>query len=647
MIWAAVIALFLQAVPAVRQAVAKASISGVVVRSVTGEPIPNVQVTLARIDSPLGQFGDFVSAERPPTEMVLPGAFLEAIKGISPAPGASPAETAALASLQVEDIDQVIVNPTGGVAVVSKSAPPIMTDSQGRFAFAGIAPGSYRLIFSASGYAKQDYGQRVLGGAGTAIALAAGETRGDIVMRLTQVSALSGRILDSRARPIAGVPVQLFRFSYDQTARSQIQIIASTQSDDRGDYRFFFLSPGRYYVRAGHETNEPTRGLVQTPSPFDQSYRSPNRIPQNYALTYYRDVAAVNGAAAIDLQPGADLSGVDFFLGPQRIYHVRGRVIDSRTGQPPRSASIYLRPQTPDLTNSIVGGFTGVGNYSPVDGTFNIQNVTPGSYTLSVEVMNPQPRSVDFGALSAAERNAYFEAMRVEQQARPKGFLSVEVANADVEGLNVVVSATSMISGRIRVEPGANGVPLDVLVVQLKAASDDGPLGSSNPHVGAVKSDGTFTIEGVPMGEYRLSVVGLPPNSYLKGARMAQADVLNVALHVSGTESGTLDIVVSPNAGEINGTVVDSRGQPAPGVQVVLIPDENRHRAELFRPVTSDAKGNFSISAITPGNYKLAAWEVIEPYGFFDPELIKQADQNGKPIRVGESSKQTATVRAW
>jgi hypothetical protein len=287
-------------------------------------------------------------------------------------------------------------------------------------------------------------------------------------------------------------------------------------------------------------------------------------------------------------------------------------------------------------------------NYHAADGTFEIQNVAPGCYTLDVELMNPRPRSVDIRALSSTERNAYFEAMRTEELARPKDFLTVEVTNADVEGLNITVGATSLISGRIRLENPQSGgtMPLDVIVVQLKPAADAGPPGSSK-HAGAVKSDGTFTIEGVPMGEYNLSVAGLPPNSYLKGARMAQADVLNAAMRLSGTESNTLDIVISPNAGEINGNVIDSRGQPAPGVQVVLVPDENRYRAELFRSVTSDATGHFSIPAITPGNYKLAAWEVIEPYGFFDPELIKQAEQNGKPIRVAESSIQTVTVTAW
>jgi hypothetical protein len=37
----------------------------------------------------------------------------------------------------------------------------------------------------------------------------------------------------------------------------------------------------------------------------------------------------------------------------------------------------------------------------------------------------------------------------------------------------------------------------------------------------------------------------------------------------------------------------------------------------------------------------------MEPFAFFDPEFIKLAEQNGKPIRVTESSKQTITLNAW
>src|SRR5262245_1445800 len=85
-------------------------------------------------------------------------------------------------------------------------------------------------------------------------------------------------------------------------------------------------------------------------------------------------------------------------------------------------------------------------------------------------------------------------------------------------------------------------------------------------------------------------------------------------------------------------------GQPLPGAQVVLIPSRNRYRTELFRPVAADSTGRFVIASIAPGEYTLAAWDAIEPYAFFDPALMVQAERQGKGIRVTESSNQTVNV---
>src|SRR5262245_40717340 len=433
MIPAVIVALLLQTAPPVaQQLTAKASIGGVVVHGVTGEPVANVRVLLARTDAPLGPFIDLVGGDLPPAEIVLPAEILAAIKNTQ---GTSPAEKAAFASLQTEDIDEIIVSPTRGVAVVSKSTPPVMTDSQGRFAVNNVEPGTYRLMFSASGYAPQDYGQRVFGGAGTPIVLRAGEAKKDITMRIAPVSAVSGRILDNRGQPIAGVPVQLFRFSYDETAHKKIQPATSAQTDDRGEYRFYFVSPGRYYLNAGHQPSQSfLPDLALNGGLFNRGYLSPNRIPQNYALTYYPGAADVESATALDVQPGADLSGIDLFLAPQQAYRVRGHIVDSRTGQPPPSAMLSLRTHGTDVIGMLGGGIPLPENYKPADGTFEIMNVASGSYILTATMLNPTPpRPVDFVGMSPAERTAYVEAMRDEQLARPTGSTKINVMNSDID----------------------------------------------------------------------------------------------------------------------------------------------------------------------------------------------------------------------
>lgn len=165
----------------------------------------------------------------------------------------------------------------------------------------------------------------------------------------------------------------------------------------------------------------------------------------------------------------------------------------------------------------------------------------------------------------------------------------------------------------------------------------------NNDVVDPTAPDGTFRTNHVQPGEYRLSVSGVPPGFFIKHARLGNADVLNAPVRVLG-QTDTLDILLSPNVGEVKGVAVDAAGQPVQGAQVVLIPQRNRQRTELFRPVAADSSGRFSIPSVEPGDYILAAWDSIEPYAFFDPDLIAQAERLGRPIQVTESSSQTANV---
>src|SRR6185295_11946962 len=105
----------------------------------------------------------------------------------------------------------------------------------------------------------------------------------------------------------------------------------------------------------------------------------------------------------------------------------------------------------------------------------------------------------------------------------------------------------------------------------------------------------------------------------------------------------SFEILLSSKVGMITGEVRDEAGQPMPGSQVVLIPNR-RDRTELFRPVTAASAGRFTIPSIAPGEYTLAAWEAMEPYAYFSPEHIAQAERAGKSIRVSESSNQTVGI---
>ncbi len=657
MIHGVLIALLLQAAPPAPAA--KAGVSGVVVNA-NGDPIANVRVSLGRMNVNLGPFMQMMVSERPPNEIVLP---VEAFKAIGEEmstairTGAMPpelaAQAAAIKSVPVSEIHEIVVSPNGTTVVVPSSHPPVLTDDRGRFTFANVDSGTYKVMFSRAGFAKQEYGQRNAGG-GVPLVLTPGQNKSDIVMRMVPVAAVSGRIRDNSGQPATAVTVELFRFSYDENGRRKTQRVTSTRTDDRGEYRMYFLTPGTYYLSAGNQPGENQSLAISGVTGlealmFGTGYSTANRIAQNYSITYYPGVADEKSARPIDLQPGADLRGIDLFVSPQQPYRVRGRVIDSRTGQPPQNASVSINAQAPDIS-MIMGGsfFNGGSNYRPADGTFEFQNVSAGNYTVSVSIPTTtlQQRAPDFANMSPAEQQAYFQTQQAADLARPKASATVKVVNSDVDGVLLTLGVSGTIAGRMRVE-GAGATPpaLDFVRVTMRGGSEaaNDLLGSSQPRTRPFAADGAFRIENLWPGEYRLLVTGLPPGYYLKDARIGDDDALNTPLRLAGADSRSLDLLISSGVGALDGTTMNAAGQAMPGAQVVLIPS-NRERTELYRPVVADVNGRFSIAAIPPGEYTLAAWEAIEPNAYFDPAALRDAEALGKTVRVGESSSQTLTV---
>jgi protocatechuate 3,4-dioxygenase beta subunit len=506
------------------------------------------------------------------------------------------------------------------------------SDANGRFLFEDVAPGSYRLIATyEGGYVPAEYGQRSLTEQGTAFEITAGQKMTGVQLAMSPTGSISGRIYDKNGEPVGKAQVMALRQVY-KNGRRTLTIVQTVSTDDRGEYRLFWLAPGRYYVSAKPDIVEIAMNLGQTnaynaaavhitppmrfgtfelanaPSIKTRRLKTGEVIEEMYLQTYYPGTPDPHAAAPISVAAGATVGGVDLTtdIGLIRPHHIRGRVIDRTTGQPLAQASLTAVPLTDDPF------FTIASARSNVQGLFDLAGVPPASYQIFV--------------------TRYGEALT-----GLNALVSVDVADKDIENFSIIAAPEFKLSGRFVMEGGSRSYPRvgDVTRDPQVVGMTRGAF-SFNPPPAA---DGSFVLDGMVPGDFSVTLRGVAPDGYIKSMRLGNADVLNDGLHVSGPSENVLEIVIGANAGKIEGVVLNTRQQPLANRTVVLVPDLRfRQRSDLYKVISTDNTGHFRMQGVTPGDYKLFAWENVEQGAWQDPAFIGAYENAGRPIHIYEGT---------
>jgi 5-hydroxyisourate hydrolase-like protein (transthyretin family) len=421
-------------------------------------------------------------------------------------------------------------------------------------------------------------------------------------MRMTPHGVIAGRVLDEEGEPVSGVNVQVMRQQYIQ-GRKQMARMNGASTNDLGEYRIFGLAPGRYFLSA--ETR-PNPMLPQT--------------EDEYVTTFFPRTTDAAAAAPIDVTPGAQLRNMDIALAKAHTVTLRGRVV-SEVRAPggvengPRSSfNVMLSAR-----NAMVAG-GGLSRGAPVtpQGTFEFRGVTPGSYFV-------------IGAMNSSRNFA----VRVPLQ----------VGGSNIEGISLTIRDGVPVSGRLRVE-GETTESLAQVRVMLQQA-EIGAMFGPIPTAQQAKEDGSFQMDNVGADRYMVLVNGLPEGFYVKSVRSANLDVLAGGLEIAGSSPAPLEVVLSPLAGQVSGTVLDPKTQkPAVSMTVVLIPQEKerRDREAVYKTVTSDASGQFTFKSVAPGDYRVYAWEDAEYGAWMDPDFLKPLESRGETVSIQEGRRQAIQV---
>jgi len=461
----------------------------------------------------------------------------------------------------------------------SPGAGTAVTDAAGRFEFTALAPGIYSMVAFRDGFAPPIVRSesKLLH-----VALASGEEKRDVVIRMTPLGVITGRILDEDGDPIRRVEVRAMVYQYTAAGR-QLAPRGSALSDDLGVYRIYDVEPGRYYLRAAS---------------MEMMGGGPGR--ESYGTSYYPGTPDATAASTIEVGAGLTLEGINLTLRATKTANIRGRVMN-----PGDNATVVLvRVSEGGSSRSGIG-------LNGRDGKFELQDVSPGPYILT--------------AASTIGGEHY--------SAR----LPVQVGATDLEGIELHLMPPMEIAGQIRIE-GKTSAKLSGLNILLESEGQIVPgMGG-----GVTKEDGSFAFEGLEPAVYHISAF-LPEDLYLKAVRWSDRDVMQSGVDLTqGAAESRLVVLVSANGGRIDGVVEDDQSAPVVGAMVTLVPSNAAPSRSLFKFASTRPRGHFSMQGIAPGSYKLFAWEDVDINEvMYNPDFVRPFDSQGKSVGISEGSKES------
>jgi protocatechuate 3,4-dioxygenase beta subunit len=480
---------------------------------------------------------------------------------------------------------RVLGGPSQGIST--------MTDAMGRFELKGLAPGQYRLSAKHNGFVTEEYGQQTLDGHETTLTLSSGQKVPEITFQLIPAAAITGHVFDEDGEPLVGAYVLAMHFVYSM-GRRELSYSRSAQTNDLGEFRIFGLSPGQYVVLATFENNVSAKPTTR----------------EGYVPIYFPGVPDVSRAAPITVRGGDEFSGADISLQPVRTVTIKGHIINAGCGASAMGPMLILENNSPDATSQ-GGDFD-----TTAQGAFEIHKVIPGSYYLSAKIIG-------------AGKQCF-------------GRLALEVGDADIGGITINVTPGVELKGRLRVE-GQLGSSLGSLNVILFPKGTDGTF--RGVPTDSTKADGNFLLKNAYDGDYEINVDNLPDNYFVKSARLDGIDVLSAGLTIDPRQApGSLEIVVSPNGANVDGAISKDQ-QPFQGATVAIVPDAP-HRGEkrLFKSTTTDQNGHFVLQGISPGDYRVFAWEKIDPAAYTSPEFLQPYEKLGESVHITEGSRNSVQV---
>ena len=482
----------------------------------------------------------------------------------------------------------------------------VTSNGEGRYELRNLPAGAYKLVVSKTGFITLEFGQRRPFESASTITVAEGQAATGNVA-LIRGGAIFGRVLDQAGDPSVGTRVQVMRVRTEDGRRRLLAVGAGDQTDDTGAFRVYGLPPGDYLVAA-------STGLI------DAVKRDPP--------VYFPGTMNFAEAQPITLGVGAEASA-DFQIAEAvRTARVSGVVINSSGA--PIAAMVNLRSETVSMGPGSESALQ-LHDDAAADGTFSIQNVPPGPYSLTAMVMPTTSALPTSGSFSESREDVR---ERMFRELPETATLPVVVSGEDVSDVTLVTRRAGRISGQFVADTGV-GRPLPTsLRVMWRSAGQGGGMTMNGG------GDATFQLAGVS-GPSRLDIQGVPDGWAVKAILLDGDDVTDGTFDL-GSKTGNIRVVMTDRVASLNGTIQSN--SDLRDYNVIVFPEDAAKwtfPSRFVRTVRADAEGRFRIDGLPPERYLAAAIDYLEDGGEQNRQLLERLRSRASALTIGEGEQRS------
>ena len=471
----------------------------------------------------------------------------------------------------------------------------------GEYVFTGLVAGQYTLRAEKPGFIPQ----REVSSAGTPIvALSLSSSVTGHILKLIPLGVIEGKLANQYGDPLGRVTVELLQSKILNGYRSVV-VVQSTASDDRGQFRYWDLKPGKYYVKAMGRVGG-TSIYIGNGSVFFDSW-------EGFRPVYLGGGRDIDSSVPLDIV-AATQARADFTLAVEATYKIRGKLENFTSLQ---GVAFHLIETDENVASSRV-------SLNGTTGRFEIDDVPSGRYTL-----------------------------RATQGRSRQGETTVLVKDADANGISLALAPAVTVTGAVQVigplrekqkTPDNQDDEPEEPSCSLSLRGSGNLLQFVGP--GRLGDPKNFRNESVFPGRYHVDIECTA--GYAVSAVSGTSDLLaNPVLTIQpGVPPPPIEIGMRPGGGDLHGKLGPQIRSSGAGVLLVPAFSASTGPAISFATRESDTPPDvleFDFENLAPGDYVAYAFSDISSVEYRNPAVLN-ALTGGTSVRIEEGQTTEITL---